>query len=128
MKGRGGPGHRGGCEGAVAAGVHLCLHPRTVCRAAGAGGGLILVPDTGQQQRTEPGIQCWAVGRVWMEDGVVVAGVDVRVGMVDVVDSRVATGALGVQAVGPTVRQVRRSWESALGEQVVGPEGPVWMV
>lgn len=63
-----------------------------------------------------------------MEHGVVVAGVDVRVGMVDVVDSRVATRALGVQAVGPTVRQVRWRWEPTLGEQVVGPKAPVWMV
>lgn len=128
MERRGGPGDRGGCEGAVAAGVHLCLHPHAVCGAACVGRCLILGPDTRQQQRAEPGIQCRAVGRVWMEHGVVVAGVDVRVGMVDVVDSRVATWALGVQAVGPTVRQVRRRWEPALGEQVVGPKGPVWMV
>lgn len=58
---------------------------------------------------------------------VVVAGVDVRVGMVDVVDSRVATRTLGVQIVGPTL-EVRWRWEPALGEQVVGPKGPVWMV
>lgn len=64
-----------------------------------------------------------------MEHGVVVvAGVDVRVGMVDVVDSRVAAGALGVEAVGPAVRQVGGRWEPTLGEQVVGPKAPVWMV
>lgn len=64
MERRGGPGDRGGCEGAAAAGVHLCLHPHAVCGAACAGRRLILVPDTGQQQRAEPGIQCRAVGRV----------------------------------------------------------------
>lgn len=128
MKRRGGPGDRGGCEGAVAAGLHLCLHPHALCGATGAGRGLVLVPDTGQQQRAEPGVQSRAGSRVWMEHGVVVAGGDVRVGMVDVVDSRVATRALGVQAVGPAVRQVRGRWEPTLGEQVVGPKAPVWMV
>lgn len=57
-----------------------------------------------------------------------VPGVEVRVWMVDVVDTGVATGALRVQAVGPTVRQSRRRWEAALGEHMVGPQGPVRMV
>lgn len=58
-----------------------------------------------------------------------VPGVEVvRVGMVDVVDTGVAARALGVQAVGPTVRQSGRRWEAALGEHMVGPKGPVRMV
>lgn len=64
MKCRGGPGDRSGCEGAVAAGVHLRLHPLAVRGTACAGRCLVLVPDTGQQQGAEPGIQCRAVGRV----------------------------------------------------------------
>lgn len=105
MEPGGGPGDGGGSKGAVAAGVHLRLHPLAVCGAARAGRRLVLVPDTGQQQRAEPGIQRRAVARVRVEHGVVVPGVDVGVGVVDVVDAGVATGALGVQAVGPALRQ-----------------------
>lgn len=64
MERRGGPGDGGGGEGAVAAGVHLCLHPLAVWRTACAGRRLVLIPDTGQQQRAEPGVQRGAVGRV----------------------------------------------------------------
>lgn len=97
-------------------------------RTARAGRRLVLTPDAGQQQGAEPGIQRRAVGRVRMEHGVVVAGVEVRVRMVEVVDAGVATGALRVQAVGPAVRQGRRRWEAALGEHMVGPQGPVRVV
>lgn len=64
MEGRGRPGDRGSHDGAVAAGLHLCLHPLAVRGAPRAGSRLALVPHTGQQQRVKPGIQCCAVGRV----------------------------------------------------------------
>ncbi len=127
MEGRGGPGDRGSRDGAVAAGVHLCLHPLTVWGTPRAGGRLVLVPNTRQQQRIKPGVQCRAVCRVRMEHGVVVPGVDVGVGvrMVDVVDTGVATCALGVQAVGPAVGEGSRRREAGLGEHVVGPQSSI---
>lgn len=130
MEGRGRPGDRGSRDGAVAAGVHLRLHPLAVRGAPRAGGRLVLVPNARQQQGIEPGIQCWAVGWVRMEHGVVVPGVDVwvRVRMVDVVDVGVATRALGAQAVGPAIREGSRRWEAGLGEHMVGPQSSVWGV
>lgn len=64
MKGGGGPGDRSSRHGAVVAGVHLRLHTLAERGTPCAGGRLVLVPDSGQQQRVKPRIQCWAVGRV----------------------------------------------------------------
>lgn len=96
MEGGRGPGHRGSRDGAAAAGLHLRLHPLTVRGTRCAGARLVLVPNSGQQQRIKPGIQGWAVGGVWVEHGVVVPGVDVGMRVIDVVDIGVATLALGI--------------------------------
>ena len=130
MEGWGGPGDRGSRDGTVAAGVHLRLHPLVVRGTPRARCRLVLVPHAGQQQRVKPGIQRWAVGRVRMEHGVVVPGVDVGVGvrMVDVVDVGVAARALGVQTVGPAVREGSRRRDAGRGEHVVGPQGSVRVV
>lgn len=130
MEGRGSPGDRGSRAGAVAAGVHLRLHHLAVRGTPRAGGRLVLVPNAGQQQRIEPGIQCRAVGRVRMEHGVVVPGVDVGMGVrvIDVVDVGVAARALGAQAVGPAVREGSRRREAGLGEHVVGPQSSIGVV
>lgn len=53
-------------------------------------------------------------------------GVGVRV--VDVVDIGVATRALGVQAVGPTVWKCSWRWEAGLGEYMAGPQSSIWVV
>lgn len=70
------------------------------------------------------------MGRVGVEHGVVVPGVNVGVGvrMVDVVDVGVAACALGAQAVGPGVREGGWRREAGLREHVAGPQRSVWVV
>lgn len=60
----------------------------------------------------------------------VVPGVDVGVGVrvVDVVDTGVATCALGAQAVSPAIGEAGRWRQAGLGEHVVGPQSAVRVV
>lgn len=60
----------------------------------------------------------------------VVPGVDVCMGvrMIDVVNIGVAACALGVQAVGPAVREGRQRREAGLGEHMAGPQSSIRVV